>query len=126
MPRLCGQQVAAEGERIPSGRMRQLVDEAFDVEAGDAVADRAPEADGYAEVLHHVLDAAVGRGVGRLDRTLDRGRIDAVLQELREHPGHDRGGDDLAVPARDFAGGVETGAQPGRGDRKSTRLTSSP
>src|SRR3546814_18541320 len=90
MPRLCGQQVAAEGERIPSGRMRQLVDEALDVEAGDAVADRAPEADGYADVLHHVLDAAVGRGVGRLDRPLDRGRIDAVLRELREHRSEER------------------------------------
>jgi hypothetical protein len=45
MPRLLGQLIEAERVGILSGGVCQLVDETFDVEAGDAAADRAPEAE---------------------------------------------------------------------------------
>lgn len=56
---LIGQQTAAEQIGVLTCRMCQLVDEAFDVEAGNAVADRAPKSDRDSDVLQYIYNAAV-------------------------------------------------------------------
>src|ERR1700730_17544327 len=112
MPWLLGQLVEPEHVRILSGGVCQLVDETLDVEAGNAVADGAPEADRDADILQHIFDTPVRRGIWRGDGAFDRARVDAVFHSARKCPSHDRGRDDLEVPGRHLASSVEARSQP--------------
>ena len=99
VPRLLLQERAAELERILARGVGQLVHEALEDEPVLRVADRSPEADRDARVMHHVFDAHVRDRVREVGQALDRRRIDAVLHVLRDHARHDRRPDD-ARPER--------------------------
>ena len=94
MPRLAGQQLAAEGEGVLLQRKRQLVDEALVEEGGVRMADRAPEADRHRAVGDDGFEPVERKSVGRvldgiafglaLGRQADRARRKLVGRRLRD------------------------------------------
>ena len=104
---------AGDHGRVDDGRRGQLVDEALDHECVARRAHAAPERGRNAgRLLAHILDMVVGQFVRQLDGAVDRVDIDAVLEQCREGPRHDRGADDAVVPGDDLTAVVEAGDPP--------------
>src|SRR3972149_6808450 len=72
----------------------------------------APAADRHAGVRHRVDGAPVGDAVGHVGGALDRARVDAVLDVVRQRAGHDRRTGEPRLPGREPAVGVEPGLEP--------------
>jgi hypothetical protein len=72
------------GNRVLSGRLQQLIYEAFDGVAGVGVPDRAPPEHRHTDVGRVQVATEVGDVVRDLSRALDRARIDAVLDHCLE------------------------------------------
>ena len=104
-------QLAAELERVLSGRMRELVDEALDVDRVLVVVDAAPEADRHVRIAHGMVDGHVRHGVAEraegvvrlLVQALEVQRVHAVLQGLGPHLGQDRLAGDAELEADEVA-----------------------
>ena len=92
-PRVIAEQNASRNsQRILPRRVRHLVEEALDHEGGVRVADRAPPERRHAAAAPVPVHEHVRDRVGEVRRALDRGLVDAVLDDepLERRAGHER------------------------------------
>ena len=112
LARMLGEQLAPELVGVPPGGVGHLVEHALEHEGIEAVPDRAPEADRHVRVLEHVVDPEVRNPVRLVRRALERDRVKPVLDELREHPAHDRGRHAAVLPGDDPTAVVDPDLDP--------------
>ena len=90
---MVGHQLAPERERILPGRMRQLVDEALEIDRVLVEIHAAPEAGRNGRVAHRMVDQQRRKRVAdrgfrsRRVEALEHNRILAVLDVRRKEPG---------------------------------------
>ncbi len=120
---MVGHELAPQGQRVLPGGVRDLVDEAFEVDRVLVQVHAAPEAGRHMRVAHGVVDQQVGEAVA--DRSLGPGRAEAlvnqhvlaVLHGLRRDRGQDGLARDAHVQARDVAVGIHAGRELALRDR---------
>ena len=113
MPRVLGEQRAAQVDGIASHRVRKLVEERFRRVRGVRTTDRAPPEHRHADPRRVEIHGDVRNGVRKIRGALDRRPVDAVFhhRRLEGRAARDRLADDAMLPADDIARGVETTAQ---------------
>ena len=120
---MAGHQLAPQRQRVLAGRVRDLVDEALEVDGVLVQVDAAPEAGRHRRVAHRVVDqqrrerVADRRFRPRRIEALERRRVLAVLDVLRRDAGQDRLARDAHVQPGDVALRVEARGQLALGDR---------
>ena len=120
---MVGHQLAPEGQRILPGRVRELVDEALEVDRVLVQVHAAPEARRHVRVAHRMVDqqrrkrVADRRFRSRRIQALEHHRILAVLDVLRQQAGQDRLARDAHVQRGHVALRVEPGGQLALRDR---------
>src|SRR5262249_20679537 len=123
MLRAAGEELAPEREGILARGVRELVDEALEIEGVLVVVDAAPEARRHRWIAHRVVDEevlhAVAENALRAARVeaLEGRRIAAVLQALRIEAGKDRLAGDAHVQPDEIAVRIEAADEPAHGHR---------
>ena len=116
LPRVLREQLAPELVGVLPGAWATS-SSMLEHEGVDAVPDRTPEADRHVRVLEHVVDPEVRDAVDLVRRAFERDRIEPVLDELREHPAHDRGRHAAVLPGDDPTAVVDPDLDPVQASR---------